>query len=258
MPVLFVGHGSPINAIQENSYTLTLGKLSESLPLPKAVCVISAHWVTSGSHVLTADRPKTIHDFYGFPKPLYEVNYPAPGAPKHAKRLAFEHHLVADNEWGFDHGMWSVLRHLYPDASVPVFQVSLDHGRTFQEHVALGKELLYLRDQGVLIVGSGNLVHNLHQINWQMAEGAYPWAQEFDSRVKRAIELRDVSALTMPEKWGESLLANAHPTLEHYAPLLYCLGCTDEQDSVTYPYESIEFGAISMRMVCFEPKAMSA
>jgi 4,5-DOPA dioxygenase extradiol len=252
MPVLFVGHGSPMNAIEENSYTKTLSKLTESLPEPKAVCVVSAHWVTSGSHVLTAARPKTIHDFYGFPKPLYEVNYPAPGAPDYAKRLAFEHHLVADHEWGFDHGTWSVLRHLYPDANIPVFQVSLDHGRTFPEHVALGKELLPLRDQGVLILGSGNLVHNLHQINWQMPDGGYPWAQEFDSKVKQAIEDRDVSALTSPDKWGEALLANAHPTLEHYVPVLYCLGCTDDRDSVSYPYEGIEFGTISMRMACFQ------
>ena len=256
MPVLFVGHGSPMNAIEENSYTKTLNQLSDSLPVPQAVCVVSAHWVTSGSHVLTADRPETIHDFYGFPKPLYEVVYPAPGAPRHAKRLAFEHHLIADHEWGFDHGTWSVLRHLYPAANIPVFQVSLDHGRTFAEHVALGKELLHLRDQGVLILGSGNLVHNLHQINWQMANEAYPWAQEFDSKVKGAIENRDISALTAPDKWGERLLANAHPTLEHYAPILYCLGCTDSRDSVTYPHEGIEFGTISMRMAFFQTDSL--
>ena len=252
MPVLFVGHGSPMNAIEENSYTKTLRNLAQSLPVPKSVCVVSAHWVTSGCHVLTAGQPKTIHDFYGFAKPLYEVNYPAPGAPDEAKRLAFEHHLVADHRWGFDHGTWSVLRHLYPEANIPVFQVSLDHGRTFPEHVALGRELLQLRDQGVLILGSGNLVHNLHQINWQMSDAAYPWALEFDGRVKQAIENRDIAALSSPDKWGESLLANAHPTLEHYAPLLYCLGCTDERDRVTYPYEGIEFGTISMRMAWFQ------
>jgi 4,5-DOPA dioxygenase extradiol len=122
--------------------------------------------------------------------------------------------------------------------------------------MALGKELLHLRDQGVLILGSGNLVHNLHQINWLMANQAYPWAQEFDSKVKGAIENRDLSALTAPDKWGERLLANAHPTLEHYAPILYCLGCTDDRDSVTYPYEGIEFGTISMRMAFFQANSL--
>lgn len=252
MPVLFVGHGSPMNAIEENSYTRTLRELSQTIPTPKGICVVSAHWVTSGSHVLTVDWPRTIHDFYGFPKPLYEVQYPAPGALIEAKRLAFEHHLVADHEWGFDHGTWSVLRHLYPGADVPVFQLSLDHGRTFAEHVALGKELLHLRDRGVLILGSGNLVHNLRQINWQMPDGAYPWAEEFDGKVKHAITERDVASLAAPDHWGETLLANAHPTLEHYAPLLYCLGCTDERDTVSYPYEGIEFGTISMRLAYFQ------
>ena len=130
MPVLLVGHGSPTNAIEENPYTRKLHELSKSIPAPKAICVVSAHWVSSGSHVLTMDRPRTIHDFYGFPKPLYEVQYPAPGAPVEAKRLAFEHHLIADHGWGFDHGTWSVLQHLYPGTDIPTFQVSLDHGRT--------------------------------------------------------------------------------------------------------------------------------
>lgn len=253
MPVLFIGHGSPMNAIENNAFTRTLQGVAESLPVPQGICVVSAHWVTTGSHVLAVDWPRTIHDFYGFPKPLYEVQYAAPGATEQAKRLAFEHHLVADHEWGYDHGTWSVLRHMYPDAEIPVFQVSLDHGRTFAEHLALGRELKYLREQGVLIVGSGNLVHNLHQINWQMPDAAYPWAEEFDARVKKAIEQRDIEELAAPDQWGTTLLANAHPTLEHYAPVLYCLGCTDEQDSVTYPYESIEFGTISMRMAQFQP-----
>ncbi len=155
-----------MNAIEENTFTQTLRHLGNSLPRPQSICVVSAHWVTQGAQVLAADWPRTIHDFYGFPKPLYEVNYPAPGAAAQAKRLAFEQHLVADQEWGFDHGSWSVLRHLYPEADIPVFQVSLDHSRTFAEHVALGNELKKLRERGVLIVGSGNLVHNLHEINW--------------------------------------------------------------------------------------------
>jgi 4,5-DOPA dioxygenase extradiol len=156
-----------------------------------------------------------------------------------------------DHQWGFDHGTWSVLRHLYPLADIPVFQISLDHSRTLVEHIGLGRELFHLRDQGVLIVGSGNLVHNLRQLNWQMPQAAYPWAEEFDRRVKTAMETRDMGGLTAPGRWGEALLANAHPTFEHYLPVLYCMGATDERDVVTYPYEGIEFGAISMRLACF-------
>jgi len=182
------------------------------------------------------------------------VQYPAPGAPVEAKRLAFEQHLLADHEWGFDHGSWSILRHIYPDADVPVFQVSLDHGRTFAEHVALAQELRGLRDRGGLIIGSGNLVHNLHQMNWSMEHSAYPWATEFDAKVKQAIDQRDIPSLQAPDRWGTSLLASAHPTLEHYAPILYTMGCTDERDTVSYPYEAIELGSVSMRMALFQPE----
>src|ERR1700739_3780906 len=177
MPVLFVGHGSPINAIEENAFTTSLREVRERLPEPKAVCVISAHWVTRGSQVKAKPWPRTIHDFYGFPRPLYEVRYPAPGAPEVAKRIAMEQHLAIDHEWGLDHGAWSVLRHLYPEASVPVFQVSLDHARTLEEHGELGRELAKQRERGVLILGSGNIVHNLHRINWDMPNGAYPWGE---------------------------------------------------------------------------------
>jgi 4,5-DOPA dioxygenase extradiol len=252
MPVLFVGHGSPMNAIEENAFTRGLQEVRKKLPQPKAICVVSAHWVTQGCHVLAADWPRTIHDFYGFPRPLYEVQYPAPGAPQEAKRLAMKHHLQTDHQWGLDHGAWSVLRHLYPEANVPVFQVSLDHARTFEEHLSLGKELTGLRERDVLILASGNLVHNLRKINWEMPGSGFPWAEEFDGKVKKAIEARDMESLAAPDRWGNTLLAEAHPTLEHYAPILYCLGSTDEHDSVTYPYEGMEFGTVSMRMVLFE------
>jgi len=214
--------------------------------------VVSAHWVTSGCYVLDVPWPKTIHDFYGFPRRLYEVQYPAPGAVAEAKRLALEHHLLTDHQGGLDHGAWGVLRHLYPDADVPVLEVSLDHARLFEEHVALGREMRQLRERGVLILGSGNLVHNLHKINWEMPHLAYPWAEEFDHQVKKAIAERDLESLCAPDRWGSSLLAEAHPTLEHYAPILYCLGSTSEHDRVSYPYEGMEFGTISMRMALFE------
>jgi len=254
MPVLFVGHGSPMNGIEDNPFTRSLREVRLRLPTPKAVCVISAHWVTRGCQVLGVERPRTIHDFYGFPKPLYQVQYPVPGAPEEAKRLAMEQHLSVDHQWGLDHGAWSILRHLYPEAEVPVFQLSLDHARTFVEHLALGAEIRKLRERGVLILGSGNLVHNLRRINWEMENGAYAWADEFDSKVKKAIEERDVESLAAPDRWGSKLLAEAHPTFEHYAPVLYCLGATDEADAVTYPYEGMEFGTISMRMALFEGK----
>jgi 4,5-DOPA dioxygenase extradiol len=154
---------------------------------------------------------------------------------------------MGTGSWG-----WSVLRHLYPGADVLVFQVSLDHEKTFAEHVALGKELQKMRERGVLILGSGNVVHNLHKINWEMPDRGYSWAEEFDGKVKRAIEDRDVEALAAPDRWGSALLSEAHPTLEHYAPLLYCLGATQERDEVIFPYEGMEFGTISMRMALFE------
>ena len=164
--------------------------------------MVSAHWVTSRCHVLDVAWPKTIHDFYGFPRPLYEVHYPAPGAVTEAKRLAMEHHLQTDQEWGLEHGAWSVLRHLYPDADVPVFEVSLDHACGFPEHVALGKRMRHLRERGVLILGSGNLVHNLRKINWEMPHASYPWAEECDHKVKKAIAEHDVESLSAPDRWG--------------------------------------------------------
>ena len=251
MPVLFVGHGSPMNAIENNAFTQTLRELNARLPKPTAVCVISAHWVTSGSHVLASSHPQTIHDFYGFPRALYEVEYPAPGAPAEAGKLAENPVIVPDEKWGLDHGSWSVLRHMYPHADVPAFQLSLDERRTPKEHLELGREIKQLRQRGVLILGSGNVVHNLRQIDWSDPHGAFEWAREFDARVKDSVDAHDASALADPAKWGERLLATAHPTLEHDLPLLYCMGSTDAKDSISYPYEGFDFGSISMRAVLF-------
>ena len=240
-----------MNAIEDNAYTESLSALSARLPKPKAVCVVSAHWVTPGSQVLVSDHPRTIHDFYGFPKPLYEVQYPAPGAPVEAERLATNPEIVPDDKWGLDHGSWSVLRHLYPKADVPAFQLSLDERRSFKEHLELGREIQSLRERGVLILGSGNIVHNLRRIDWNNPSGAYDWAVEFDSKVKAAVDAHDSSTLAAPQKWGDALLSTAHPSVEHYLPLLYCMGSTDEKDAVSYPYEGFDFGSISMRMILF-------
>lgn len=256
MPVLFVGHGSPMNAIENNSFTEALSSVSARLPRPKAVCVVSAHWVTAGSHVMVSEHPKTIHDFYGFPRPLYEVQYPAPGAPAEAEKLAKNPEIARDEQWGLDHGAWSVLRHLYPKADVPAFQLSLDQRRSFREHLELGREIQSLRERGVLILGSGNIVHNLRQMDWNDPHGAYDWAMEFDGRVKQAVDVHDAETLAAPQRWGEALVETAHPSVEHYLPLLYCMGATDERDAVAYPYEGFDFGSISMRMVLFgEQKA---
>lgn len=240
-----------MNAIEHNAFTETLHDLSARLPKPEAVCVVSAHWVTSGSHVLASAHPRTIHDFYGFPRPLYEVQYPAPGAPEEAARVAKDPQIVADDQWGLDHGSWSVLRHMYPKADVPAFQLSLDSRRGFEAHLDLGREIRALRERGVLIMGSGNIVHNLRRIDWEAPHGAYDWAVEFDAKVKSAVDAHDAKGLAEPQKWGEALLATAHPTVEHYLPLLYCMGCTDERDAVSYPYEGFDFGSISMRMILF-------
>ena len=251
MPVLFVGHGSPMNAIEHNEFTQSLRILGERLPRPKAVCVVSAHWVTTGAQVLASDHPKTIHDFYGFPRPLFEVQYPARGAPQEAEKLARNPEIEANDQWGLDHGSWSVLRHMYPKADVPAFQLSLDERRSFKEHLELGREIRSLRERGVLVLGSGNIVHNLRTIDWDNSSGAYDWAVEFDAKVKGAVEARNVDALTSPQTWGEGLLAKAHPSVEHYLPLLYCMGSSDEEDAVSYPHEGFNFGSISMRAILF-------
>ncbi len=251
MPVLFIGHGSPMNAIEQNAFTDALVRLGQELPRPKAVCVVSAHWVTSGTHVVKSAHPRTIHDFYGFPRPLYEVEYPAPGAPNEAANVATDPEITPDESWGLDHGAWSVLRHMYPKADVPAFQLSLDDRRRFKQHLELGREIKKLRERGVLILGSGNIVHNLGRIDWTSPHGAYDWAREFDGKVKAAVDAHDAETLAEPQRWGESLLTTAHPTVEHYLPLLYCMGSTDDRDEVSYPYEGFDFGSISMRAILF-------
>jgi 4,5-DOPA dioxygenase extradiol len=210
MPALFVGHGSPMNAIEDNDWTRGWEDIAREIPRPKAILCVSAHWETQDLAVTADARPKTIHDFGGFPKALFDMQYAAPGSPELAARVpditSIDTRQALD--WGLDHGAWSVLRHMYPEADVPVFQLSLDHGRTFAEHLELGRELRNLRDRGILILGSGNLVHNLQQMNWEMPNSAFPWASEFDSKVKQANDTRDVTALAAPGRWA----ASAAPT----------------------------------------------
>lgn len=252
MPVLFIGHGSPMNAIADNSYTRMLTDLGRRLPKPKAILVISAHWVTQGTWITGMDRPKTIHDFYGFPQGLFDVQYPAPGDPN----LALEtQQLVVPSQidtqdWGLDHGTWAVLKHLYPEAKIPVLQMSLDHHATPAQHFARGEQLRKLREGGVLILGSGNLVHNLRQMSWNEKAESHSWALEFDQWTKEKLLARDIPNLL---KGAEASAAAklSIPTDEHYLPLHYILGAADSKDELRFEFEEMQNASISMRSLSF-------
>lgn len=248
MPALFVGHGSPMNAIEDNAWSRQWRALGERLPTPGAILCVSAHWMTRGATLANvSEHPKTIHDFGCFPPALFAQQYPAPGAPEAAAAtidLVRATHVEPDTQWGLDHGAWSVLMHLFPRADVPVFQLSLDLGRSMQAHLDLARELKPLREKGVLVVGSGNLVHNLRAL----APGAapYDWALEFDAQMKAAIERRDVQSVADAEKLG-AITRLAHPTTEHFLPLLYTLGVADNADELAWFNEGFDLASISMR-----------
>ena len=250
MPVLFVGHGSPMNAIEENEFSQAWKKMGKSLPKPKAILAVSAHWETNGTKVTAAEKPKTIYDFYGFPKELYDVTYPAPGSPAlvdTVRKIIKLSDVQPDNSWGLDHGTWSVLKHLFPKADVPVVQFSLDRTKNPSHHYQLGRQLKELREEGVLIISSGNIVHNLGTVIWQ--DGAkYDWAESFDSKVQQWILDDEHDPLIHFEKHGQeaSLSINSG---EHYMPLLYTLGAKDENESVTFFADKVTYGSISMRSV---------
>lgn len=254
MPVLFLGHGSPMNAIQENNFTKTLGSLGNKFPEPKAILCISAHWMTRGTWVTHMDSPKTIHDFYGFPQALFDVEYPAPGSPQFAeliKKTVKDPEVRLDDEaWGLDHGTWSVLRHMYPKANIPVLQLSLDMSNSPEFHFKLGQELAKLREHGVLIVGSGNIVHNLRTIRWEANAPAYDWALEFDEWSKSKLLARDFKALQHDFLKTEAGKLSI-PTLDHYLPLLYILGASNTRDELKFEYEEIQNASISMRCLSF-------
>lgn len=254
MPVLFIGHGSPMNAIETNDFTKSLKKISTKFSKPKAILVISAHWETSGSFLTGMDKPKTIHDFYGFPKELFDINYPASGAPKMVEEISSiikEPQLNIDfSNWGLDHGTWSVLKHLYPMADIAVFQLSIDKTKPLEFHFELGKKLKYLREQGVLIIGSGNIVHNLSLLSWTKENKAHDWAIEFDEWSKQKLLERDfVSLINKPLDFEIGRLSI--PTLEHYIPLLYILGASDNKDQISFEFEGIQHASISMRTFMF-------
>ena len=248
MPALFVGHGNPMNAIEDNEYSRAWSCLGESLPRPQAILCVSAHWMTRGGSLAHVGRkPKTIHDFGGFPRELFQQQYPAPGAPDVAQAtidLVRATHVQPDEEWGLDHGAWSVLIKMFPKADVPVFQLSLDLGRAPASHLELARELKPLRERGVLIVGSGNLVHNLMALN--PGGPAFDWATIFDETMKTRIAARDFGGVAAALD-GSKVARLSHPTAEHFLPVLYPLGVADETDELSFFAESFDLGSISMR-----------
>jgi 4,5-DOPA dioxygenase extradiol len=248
MPALFVGHGSPMNAITENSYSRGWAEIGERLPPPSAILCVSAHWMTRGTTLVqVSEKPETIHDFGGFPQKLFDQQYPAPGAPALARQTAellAKHHARTSEEWGLDHGAWSVLIRMFPKAEVPVYQLSLDLSRPAREHFELARDLKALRSMGVLVVGSGNVVHNLPAM--QHAAAPYDWAVEFDRLMADAIRERRFGGVA---EAGGPLMRVAHPTVEHFLPLLYALGVAEEDDEISFFNEGIDLASVSMRSV---------
>lgn len=251
MPALFLGHGSPMNAIEDNEFSREWHALAGTIPKPKAIICISAHWETRGTFVTAIQQPKTIHDFGGFPKPLYEVEYPAPGSPELARETASavkKAPVGLDYAWGFDHGSWAVVRCIYPQADVPMIQMSLDYGNAPQWHYELAQELAGLRKKGVLIIGSGNMVHNLRMLNWNNPNDKYDWAEEANDRFKSLILNDDHQSLARYEALGRPA-ALAIPTPEHYLPLLYVLALKDKKEPVRFFNDKTVMGSISMTSV---------
>ncbi len=253
MPLVFLGHGSPMNAIEDTAYSRSWINLGRALPRPQAILVVSAHWMTRGSTLVDVSAmPRTIHDFGGFPQALYNETYPAHGNPKLAREvvsLLASHHAQEDDTWGLDHGAWTVLKYLYPDADVPVFQLSIDMTKDLNWHLETGKLLSDLRDRGVLILGSGNVVHNLRALDWAQGRPK-DWATEFDTLFADRLSERDFAALTNRPQLG-ALLRKAHPTLDHYIPTLTIAGASDARDQLTFMNDSFDLGTLSMRSFVF-------
>lgn len=259
-PALFIGHGSPLGALEDSPWSRTLRALGARLGTPECIAVVSAHWLTHGTCVTGDARPRTIHDFHGFPAALHALEYPAPGSPSLAWTLAeslsekSRAPVKVSSDWGLDHGAWSVLVHLFPEARVPTLQISLDRGLAFEEHIALASALEPWRDKGVLIVCTGNITHNLGELDADPEAPARPWAIAFDAEVKKALLAREAAAsqlARMPEV-DHSLWKRAHPTAEHFLPLLYALGASRAEDTMTFPYEGLQHGTLSMRCVKWE------
>ena len=255
MPVLFVGHGSPMNVIADNAWSRGFAALGLELPRPRAILAISAHWFVDGTYLTAEPSPRTIHDFSGFPRELYEIEYRAPGQADLAKRVRSslgDERAALSSQWGLDHGTWSVLRWMFPEADVPVVQLSINRRLDPATHHALARSLAELRDDDVLVFGSGNIVHNLRHAIGAMRTGSTetpPWASRFDDTVKAALVQHDTQRLVSLAETEDGHLA--HPTADHWLPLLYALAASDERDAVRFPIEGFDLGSVSMRSVLF-------
>ena len=252
LPAIFFGHGNPMNALLENSYTRAWQRIGQAVPRPKGIVAISAHWYVPGTGVTISTAPRTIHDFGGFPRELYEVKYSAPGDPDLARRvqaMLAPTPVTLDDSWGLDHGTWSVLRHVYPRANIPIVQLSIDETQPASFHFEIGQRLAALRGEGVLIVGSGNLVQNLHAYAWgrHMPE-PYDWAVRFEELARSAMEAGEYAPLVQYEQLGRDA-ALAIPTPDHYLPLLYVLAARQSGEPVSFPVEGVDGGSISMLAV---------
>jgi 4,5-DOPA dioxygenase extradiol len=247
MPVVFVGHGSPMNAIENNEYSRAWKELVKRIPKPEVIISVSAHWFTKGTRIMNEENPKTIYDMYGFPKELYEVEYNSPGSPSVATltKELISRKTQYDNSWGIDHGTWSVLVHIYPDRDIPVFQISVDGYAAPEEHYKIGRELRTLREQGVLIFATGNIVHNLRLVDWHMGSKGFDWAYEFDEFIYENIINKNHDNIL---KFNEisAVAKHAVPTQDHFYPLLYALGATYEEDKVSVFNKSCELGSLTM------------
>ncbi len=254
MPVLFIGHGSPMNGIEDNEFSERWTRMAKELPVPQAVLVVSAHWFRKGTLVTAMDFPRTIHDFGGFPQALFDVQYPAPGSPALAKETASLIHgtqVEMDHDWGLDHGTWTIVRHMYPEANIPVLQLSIDYTKDPQYHYELAKELYGLRKKGVLIIGSGNMVHNLRMVAWDKINEpgyGYDWAIEMNQTFKQLITSGDDQSLIRYDQLGTAGRL-AIPTPEHYLPLLYTLGLKGKKDEVSFFNDKAVAGSLTMTSV---------
>jgi 4,5-DOPA dioxygenase extradiol len=251
MPVVFFGHGSPMNAIEPSPYSDAWRRIGASVPRPRAILCVSAHWYTRGTGVTAMARPRTIHDFYGFPQALFDAQYPAPGDPALARRVR---EILApldvrlDDEWGLDHGAWSVLLHAFPDADVPVVQLGIDATQAPRFHYDLGRRLAPLRDEGVLVCGSGNVVHNLPMMRRSAGAGPYDWAVQFNDRVRSLLAAGDHAPLVDYASMGEEARLSI-PTPEHYLPLLYCIALQSPGEKLAFAVDGIDIGSVGMLSV---------
>ncbi len=251
MPALFLGHGSPMNALENNSFSKTWELLGKSITQPKAILAVSAHWETRGTYVTAMEHPRTIHDFGNFPQALFDIQYPAKGDLELAQKIQSiitKTQVELDYNWGLDHGTWSLLTQMFPNADIPVLQLSLNRDLSPKEHYEIGRELRLLKSEGILVLGSGNIVHNLSKMNLDPRSKPFDWAVKFDEKIKQSLLESDHQAVVEYESLGEVARLSA-PTPEHFLPLLYIIALQETEERVTFPVEGVVSGAISMRGV---------